>query len=88
VDDDSARPRYFVLAYDTTTMQVLALTGHEHDFTGAVLTLTRRFQEHRTRPEVLVRLLAAGSVAELLDRHAELFGRLRFVPGDGGPPQA
>jgi hypothetical protein len=78
VDAEPARPRYFVLAYDTTTMQVLALTGHEHDFTGAVLTLTRRLQEHRARPEVTVRLLSAGSLADLADRHADLFARLRF----------
>ena len=78
MDADPPRPRYFVLAYDATTMRVLALTGHEHDFTGAVLTLTRRLQEHRARPEVTVRLLAAGSLADLADRHAELFGRLRF----------
>jgi hypothetical protein len=80
VADD--RPSYFVLAYDTASMRVLALTGHAHDFTGAVLTLTRRLQEHRGRPEVAVRLLAAASLADLLERHADLFGRLQ--PPDGG----
>jgi hypothetical protein len=70
------RPRYFVLAYDSRTLRVLSFTGHEHDYTGAVLTLTRRLQEHRLRPEVQVRLLAAASVPDLLARHAELFEQL------------
>ena len=72
------RPRYFVLAYDSRTQRVLSLTGHEHDYTGAVLTLTRRLQEHRLRPEVQVRLLAAASVPDLLARHAELFAGLHL----------
>jgi hypothetical protein len=75
---ESERPRYFVLAYDSHTQRVLALTGHEHDYTGAVLTLTRRLQEHRLRPEVQVRLLAAASVPDLLARHAELFAGLHL----------
>jgi hypothetical protein len=75
---DPDRPRYFVLVYDTASMRVLALTGHEHDFTGAVLTLTRQLQEHAGRPEVAVRLLAAGSLAELLERHGDLFSRLQL----------
>jgi len=70
------RPRYFVLAYDSRTLRVLSFTGHEHDYTGAVLTLTRRLQEHRLRPEVQVRLLAAASVPDLLARHADLFAGL------------
>jgi hypothetical protein len=44
------RPRYFVLAYDRATMRVLSLSGHGHDFTGAVLTLTARVQEHQHDP--------------------------------------
>jgi len=78
VEADGDLQRYFVLAYDSATMRVLSLSGHEHDFTGAVLTLTSRLQEHRGRPEVAVRLLAAGSLADLLARHADLFGRLQF----------
>ncbi|HEU4399688.1 MAG TPA: hypothetical protein VFU54_17845 [Actinomycetota bacterium] len=70
------RPRYFVLVYDSRTPRVLSLSGHEHDYTGAVLTLTRRLQEHRLHPEVQVRLLAAASIPDLLERHAELFAGL------------
>ena len=73
---ESERSRYFVLAYDSHTLRVLSFTGHEHDYTGAVLTLTRRLQEHRLRPEVQVRLLAAASVPDLLARHADLFAGL------------
>lgn len=65
-----------MLAYDSRTLRVLSFTGHEHDYTGAVLTLTRRLQEHRLRPEVQVRLLAAASVPDLLARHADLFAGL------------
>ena len=80
--DDDARPRYFVLVYDAATLRVLALTGHDHDFTGAVLTLTRELEAQRQRPTVAVRLLAAASLPDLLERHADLFGRLQ--PPDGG----
>jgi hypothetical protein len=65
-----------VLAYDSQTRRVLSLSGHDHDYTGAVLTLTRRLQEHRLHPEVQVRLLAAASLPDLLARHAELFAGL------------
>ena len=65
-----------MLAYDSRTLRVLSLTGHEHDYTGAVLTLTSRLQEHRLHPEVRVRLLAAASIPDLLARHAELFAGL------------
>ena len=75
---ETERPRYFVLAYDSHARRVLSLTGHEHDYTGAVLTMTRRIQEHRLRPEVRVRLLAAASIPDLLARHAELFEQLGF----------
>ena len=78
MDAEPARPRYFVLAADPAAGRVLALTGHDHDFTGAVLTLTRRLQEYRDRPEVVVRLLTARSVPDLLERHADLFDGLRF----------
>ena len=67
-----------MLTYDRTAMRVLSLSGHGHDFTGAVLTLTRRVQEHRRQPAVAVRLLAAADLPDLLARHAELFDGLAF----------
>jgi hypothetical protein len=78
VDGDGDRLRYFVLTYDGAAMRVLSLSGHGRDFTGAVLALTRRVQEHRRHPEVAVRLLAAADLPDLLARHAELFDRLSF----------
>jgi DNA/RNA endonuclease YhcR with UshA esterase domain len=81
VEENGGRSRYFVLAYDSETGVVLSLSGHHHDFTGAVLTLTRRTQEYRGRPEVTVRLFAASDLADLLARHAELFERLEFPEG-------
>ena len=75
------RLRYFVLTYDSTALRVLSLSGHGHDFTGAVLTLTTRVQEHQRRPEVTVRLLAAADFPDLLDRHADLFEGLTFPDG-------
>jgi hypothetical protein len=78
VEANGDRPRYFVLTYDRSAMRVLSLSGHGHDFTGAVLTLTRRVQEHRRRPSVEVRLLAAADLPDLLARHADLFDRLAF----------
>jgi len=62
VDPNGARPKYFVLTYDTTTNQVLSVSGHAHDFTSAVLTLTTRMQEHHRHPEVRVRLLTAADL--------------------------
>ena len=41
MDPNGTCPKYFVLTYDTTTNKVLSLSGHAHDFTSAVLTLTR-----------------------------------------------
>ena len=78
MDPNGDRPRYFVLTYDRATMRVLSLTGHGHDFTGAVLALTSHVQEHRHEAAVTVRLLAAADLADLLARHAELFDRLSF----------
>jgi len=78
VDANGERLGYFVLAYDRAAMRVLSLSGHGRDFTGAVLTLTRRLQEHRGQPAVAVRLLAAADLPDLLARHAELFDRLSF----------
>jgi hypothetical protein len=81
VESQGDRAKYFVLVYDTRTMRVLSLTGHEHDYVGAVLALTRLLQEHRRRPVVRVRLLAAASLPDLLRRHHELFGHLT-LPGE------
>ncbi len=78
MDPDGDRPRYFVLTYDSATGQVLSLSGHGHDFTGAVLTLTRRSQEHRRHPSVAVRLLAATDLPDLLARYPDLFEGLTF----------
>lgn len=69
---------YFVLAYDTTTMQVVSFTGHGHDFVSAALALTRLVNEHRHHPQVQVRLEAAASLEELWRRDPVLFTRLRF----------
>jgi hypothetical protein len=73
VDPNGDRPSDFVLTYDSATSQVLSLSGHGHDFTGAVLTLTARVQGHRQHPSVAVRLLAATDLPDLLARHADLF---------------
>jgi hypothetical protein len=81
VDPNGTRPEYFVLTYDSTTNQVLSLSGHAHDFTSAVLTLTTRLQEHNREPEVRVRLLAATDLPDLMERHAELFQGLEFPEG-------
>jgi hypothetical protein len=50
VDPNGTRPKYFVLTYDSMTNKVLSLSGHAHDFTSAVLTLTARLQEHHRHP--------------------------------------
>jgi DNA/RNA endonuclease YhcR with UshA esterase domain len=81
VEANGGRSRYFVLAYDSENGVVLSLSGHNHDFTGAVLTMTSRIQEYRGRPEVTVRLFAAADLPDLLARHAELFERLEFPDG-------
>ena len=78
MEPNGDRPRYFVLVYDSAALRVLSLSGHGHDFTGAVLTLTTRVQEHRGQPSVAVRLLAAADLPDLLERHGELFERLSF----------
>jgi hypothetical protein len=78
VDPNGTRPKYFVLTYDTTTNQVLSLSGHAHDFTSAVLTLTTRMQDHHHHPEIRVRLLTAADLPDLMERHGELFEGLQF----------
>jgi hypothetical protein len=81
VEADGDRPRYFVLVYDREALEVLSLSGHGHDFTGAVLTLTARVGEHRGHPSVTIRLLAAADLPDLLARNAELFEGLTFPEG-------
>ena len=81
MEPNGDRPRYFVLVYDSAALRVLSLSGHGHDFTGAVLTLTSRVQDHHRHPEVVVRLLAAADLPDLLARHAELFEGLTFPEG-------
>jgi hypothetical protein len=78
VDPDGTRPKYFVLTYDSTSRKVLSLSGHAHDFTSAVLTLTTRLQEHKGEPDITVRLLAAADLSDLMDQHGELFEGLQF----------
>ena len=78
MDPNGTRPKYFVLTYDTAAMRVLSLSGHAHDFTSAVLTLTARMQEHNRQPEIQVRLLTAADLPDLMERHGELFEGLEF----------
>jgi hypothetical protein len=85
VDSDGDRPSYFGLTCDRTTNQVLSLSGHGHDFTGALLTLTARLDTHRHHPSVTTRLLAAASLPDLLARHAELFEDLTLPDAGLGP---
>ncbi len=82
---DPGGAEYFVLAYDTSTMGVVAFTGHGHDFVGAALALTRLVHEHRHDPQVRVRLEAAASLDELWRRDPLLFTRLRFPAGGPEP---
>ena len=78
MDPNGTRPKYFVLTSDSTTNRVLSLSGHAHDFTSAVLTLTTRLQQHHRQPEITVRLLTAADLPDLMQRHGELFERLEF----------
>ncbi len=78
MDPNGTRPKYFVLTWDSATRRVLSLSGHAHDFTSAVLTLTARLQEHKRQPEVQVRLLTAADLPDLMKRHGELFEELEF----------
>ena len=78
MDPNGTSPRYFVLTYDSTTNTVLSLSGHAHDFTSAVLSLTARLQEHKRQPGIQVRLLTAADLPDLMERHGELFEELEF----------
>jgi len=86
-EQTSEGAEYFVLAYDTASMRVVAFTGHGHDFVGAALALTQLVHEHRHDPHVRVRLEAAASIDELWRRDPLLFTRLRF-PESGSEPDA
>ena len=80
MDGRGKPPSYFVLTYDADDDRVLALTGHGPDFVGAVLALVGQLQRHRQEPRVTVRLLPAASLADLVERNAELFAHLGFSP--------
>lgn len=75
-------PSWFVLVYDTVTMEIVSLNGFGHDYVGAVLALTVGIDERRHRPAVAVHLYRASSLTELLERHAALFARLH-LPDQG-----
>jgi hypothetical protein len=81
VDATDSGPSWYVLVYDGATMQVVSLSGFGDDFVGALLSFSARMDEHRRQPAATVRLYEAGSLAELLERHADLFARLRFPDG-------
>jgi len=72
---------FFVLAYDTATMDVRSFTGHGHDFVGAVLTFTSRVNQYRADPHVVVRIYEANSFGELPDRYPNPFRDLHFPSG-------
>ena len=80
MDGRGSPPSYFVLTYDADEERVLALTGHGPDFVGAVLTMSSELHRHRRQPGVTVRLLPAASLADRVERNAELFARLDFSP--------
>jgi hypothetical protein len=46
---------------------------------GAVLALSSSMDQHRDQPGVIVRLLVGTSVADLVERHADLFAGLRLL---------
>jgi hypothetical protein len=51
---------------------------HGPDSVGAVLALSTSMDRHRDQPGVIVRLPAGTSVADLVERHADLFAGLRL----------
>jgi hypothetical protein len=80
VDSTHEQREYFVLAYNTETMEVRSFTGHGHDFVGAVMELTSRVNQFGDEPGVAVRLYEADSFGQLPDRYPDPFKDLRF-PG-------
>ena len=81
VDTTREQSEFFVLAYDTATMNVRSFTGHGHDFVGAVLALTARVNQFRRDPHVVVRIYEANSFGELPDRYPDPFRALNFPNG-------
>jgi hypothetical protein len=78
VEGTAEQVEYYVLAYDTATMDVRSFTGHGHDFVGAVMELTSRVNEFGGEPNVAVRLYEAESFSQLPDRYPDPFKDLRF----------
>jgi hypothetical protein len=81
VDTTRERSEFFVLAYDTATMDVRSFSGHGHDFVGAVLTLTARVDQYRGDSQVVVRIYEANSFGDLPDRYPDPFRDLHFPDG-------
>jgi hypothetical protein len=81
VDTTRERSEFFVLAYDTATMEVRSFSGHGHDFVGAVLTLTARVDQYRGDSQVVVRIYEANSFGDLPDRYPDPFRDLHFPDG-------
>ncbi len=78
VETTPEQSQFFVLAYDSETMDVRSFTGHGHDFVGAVLELTARVNQYRGDPDVVVRFYEANSFGELPDRYPDPFRELHF----------
>jgi hypothetical protein len=78
VDGTREQSEYFVLAYDTVTMDVRSFTGHGHDFVGAVMELTSRVNQFGGETDVAVHLYEADSFSQLPDRYPDPFKDLRF----------
>jgi hypothetical protein len=81
VVDTREQSEFFVLAYDTATMDVRSFTGHGRDFVGAVMTLTAKVDQYRADPHVVVRIYEASSFRELPDRYPKPFRQLHFPNG-------
>lgn len=81
VETTREQSEFFVLAYDSATMDVRSFTGHGHDFVGAVLALTARVNQYRGDPDVVVRVYEASSFGELPDRYPDPFRSLHFPNG-------
>ena len=81
VETTGEQSEFFVLAYDTVTMDVRSFTGHGHDFIGAVLALMARVNQYRGDPHVVVRIYEANSFDELPERYPRPFRDLHFPNG-------
>jgi hypothetical protein len=80
VESTREQSEYFVLSYNTVTMDVRSFTGHGRDFVGAVLELTSRVNQFGGEPDIAVQLYEAESFSELPERYPDPFKDLRF-PG-------